>query len=190
MDTHIRKGKPEDYKAVAPLIVQAMEDLACTFANTDDPALALPLFEYFFQRPANQYSYEHSLVYEDNGEIAGSIIAYNGSLLPQYRPPFLEYISRQYGVSNLSIEDETMTGEIYIDTVAVYPSFQGKRIGSKLLQAMIAQSRAEGHFKIGLLVDLLNPKAKRLYSALGFESVDEKKLGKGVYEHLQLDLTK
>ena len=38
----------EDFKKVAPLIVQAMEDLACTFANTDTPEKAYPLFEHFF----------------------------------------------------------------------------------------------------------------------------------------------
>lgn len=186
--SHIRKALPTDYPFVAPLIVQAMEDLACTFANTKDPKKTLPLFEYFFQRLENQYSFENSLVYEDNGIIAGSIIAYDGALLPKYREPFLKYIATHYNVKNLVIENETMNGELYIDTLSVYPNYQGKGIGKKLLIAMQTKAAQEGHKKIGLLVDYKNPGAKKLYSNLGYKNIGTKQLGDGKYEHLQLDL--
>ncbi len=184
----IRKASPKDFRQVAPLIVQAMEDLACTFANTKDPKKTYPLFEYFFQQPENQYSFENTMVYEDKGVIAGSIIAYDGGMLPKYREPFLQYIATNYSVTDLVIENETMKGELYIDTISVYPSHQGKGIGKKLLDAIQTKARAEGHKKIGLLVDLNNPSAKKLYSALGYESIGSKQLGNGVYEHLQLKL--
>lgn len=187
-DTNIRPAYPNDYKQVAQLIVQAMEDLACTFANTNDPKKTLPLFEHFFKEPANQYSFENTLVYEIEGEIAGSITVYDGSLLPKYRKPFLEYIALNYNVTDLVIENETLIGELYIDTISVFPKFQGKGIGKKLILATIANAKIEGNKKIGLLVDFKNPSAKKLYSALGFESVGKKQLGDGVYEHLQLDL--
>lgn len=184
----IRRAFPNDYGQVAPLIVQAMEDLACTFANTTDPVKTYPLFEYFFRQQANQYSYENALVYEENGEIAGSIIAYDGGLLPKLREPFLKYIAEHYNVKDLVIENETLKGELYIDTISVYSSHQGKGIGKKLLAAIQAKAKAEGHKRIGLLVDLKNPNAKKLYSALGYEGVDSKQLGNGIYEHLQLTL--
>jgi len=185
---NIRAARPDDFKQVAPLIVQAMEDLACTFANTNDPQKALPLFEHFFQQKENQYSFENTLVFEKNGEIAGSITTYNGALLPFYRDAFLKYISVNYNVKDLVIENETINGELYIDTLSVYPRFQGKGIGSKLLLAIKAKAKEEGHKKIGLLVDFKNPAAKKLYSSLGFESVGKKQLGNSVYEHLQLSL--
>ncbi len=188
INRNIRPARPEDYKLVAPLIIQAMEDLACTFANTEDPQKAIPLFEYFFQQKANQYSYENSLVYEEDGLIVGSIIVYDGSLLPLYREPFLEYIALHYNVKDLIIENETLEGELYIDTLSVYPKHQGKGIGSKLLVAIKDKAKKEGHKKVGLLVDYKNPNAKKLYSALGFESVGKKQLGNSVYEHLQLKL--
>lgn len=185
---NIRPARPEDFEQVAPLIIQAMEDLACMFANTEDPQMAIPLFEYFFQQKGNQYSFENSLVWEDAGKIAGSIIAYDGALLPIYREPFLEYIAENYNVKNLVIENETLKGELYIDTLSVFPKHQGKGIGSKLLLAIKAKAKEEGHNKLGLLVDLKNPSAKKLYSALGFESVGKKQLGRSFYEHLQLSL--
>ncbi len=188
MDKNIRQAQPEDFKQVAPLIVQAMEDLACSFANTNSLEETYPLFEYFFQKKANQYSFEHTLVYAENDIIAGSITFYDGVLLPRYREPFLEYIAEKYQVKELVIENETMKGEVYIDTVSVSPQYQGKGIGKKLLAAAISMAKAEKHKKIGLLVDFKNPNAKKLYSVLGFESVGKKQLGNNVYEHLQLKL--
>lgn len=188
IDKNIRPARPEDFKQAAPLIIQAMEDLACSFANTKDPQKAVPLFEHFFQQKANQYSYEHTLVYEEMGQIMGSITFYDGALLPQYRKPFLEYIAEKYEVTDLVIEDETAPKEVYIDTVSVSPNHQGKGIGKKLLAAAINQAKNGNLEKIGLLVDYKNPNAKKLYSALGFESVGKKQLGNNVYEHLQLQL--
>lgn len=185
---NIRNARPEDFKQVAPLIVQAMEDLACTFANTNKIENAYPLFERFFQKTANQYSYEHTLVYDKNKEVMGSITFYDGNLLSKYRKPFLDYISEIYKVKNLQIEDETAPEEVYIDTLSVSPKHQGKGIGKKLIAAAILKSKAENHKRIGLLVDFENPKAKKLYSALGFQSVGKKQLGNNVYEHLQLEL--
>jgi len=188
IDKNIRQAYSEDFKQVAPLIVQAMEDLACTFANTDRIENSFPLFEHFFQLKANQYSFEHTLVYEEEDIIMGSITFYDGKLLPHYRKPFLAYIAEKYKVKNLVIEDETNPDEIYIDTVSVSPKHQGKGIGKKLIAAAIAQSKEENHKKIGLLVDFKNPNAKKLYSALGFEGIGKKQLGNNVYEHLQLEL--
>jgi len=185
---YIRPARLEDYKQVAPLIVQAMEDLACTFANTSDSKNAIPLFEYFFRQTANQYSFWHTLVYEENDEIMGSIIFYDGKLLPQYRAPFLKYIAEVYNVTDLMIEDETNPEEVYIDTLSVGAHHQGKGIGKKLLAAAIKQAKEEGHKKIGLLVDCKNPMAKKLYVKVGFKGIGKKKLGAGLYEHLQRDL--
>lgn len=185
---NIRAARPDDFTQVAPLIVQAMEDLACTFAKTDNPQKTLPLFEHFFQQKQNQYSYENTLVYEENDEIAGSITAYDGALLPLYREPFLKYIAAIYNVKDLVIENETLKGEFYIDTLSVYPKHQGKGIGSLLLAAIKERAQREGHKKLGLLVDFKNPSAKKLYSALGYKSVGKKQLGNRIYEHLQLSL--
>lgn len=187
--THnIRSAQPEDYNQVAPLIVQAMKDLACIFANTTNPMRAIPLFEYFFQQTKNQYSYENTLVFEENEEILGAVIAYDGALLQRLRKPFLEYIATKYKVTDLQIEDETQKGEFYIDILSVSPKNQGKGIGGNLLKAITAKAKFEGHGKLGLLVDLKNPLAKKLYTAFGFESVGKKQLGLSYYEHLQLTL--
>jgi ribosomal protein S18 acetylase RimI-like enzyme len=128
------------------------------------------------------------LVYEEKYEVMGSITFYDGKLLRQYRKPFLEYIAENYNVTGLTIEDETEPNEIYIDTLSVSPKHQGKGIGKQLLAAAISQAKKSSQEKIGLLVDFKNPNAKKLYLALGFETMGKKQLGNSVYEHLQLKL--
>lgn len=185
---NIRAAKPQDCNDVVPLMVQAMEELACAFANTNKVEDTYELFAHFFQKKENQYSFDHTLVYEEDGLVMGSITTYAGNLLPIYRKPFMEYIAEKYGVNDLVIEDETAPGEVYIDTVSVSPNYQGKGIGKKLIAAAMNKARVEGHEKIGLLVDFNNPNAKKLYLKLGFQSVGRKQLGDGDYEHLQLKL--
>ncbi len=185
---NIRPALPDDYVPVSRLIVQAMGNLACTFSNSDNPAKAIPLFEYFFQKKSNQYSFENTFVYVHNKKIIGSIIGYDGSSLKIFRTPFLSYISEHYGVKDLKIEDETSAGEFYIDTLSVFPEYQGKGIGSQLISALCSNAKANKHRKMGLLVSEKNQMAKNLYERMGFKVLGKQNLIGGMYEHLQLDL--
>jgi len=67
----IREANPDDANAAAFLIVQAMGELANKFSNTTDVPETYSLFEYFFKQKNNQYSYEHTLVYKNNGLVLG-----------------------------------------------------------------------------------------------------------------------
>jgi len=185
---NIRKAKASDYKQVAPLVVQAMNDLTYKFTQKDDPNQALLLFEYFFQKENNQYSYENTLVYEEDNQIVGSITAYDGALLESLRKPFFQYLKDEYQLADLSVEDETQPGEFYIDTVGVSVYFQRKGIGTKLIDSVIAWAREMGHQRVGLLVDTDNPKAKKLYNRLGFETKSIKPFMGGYYEHMQMQI--
>lgn len=184
----IRPAKKSDYISVAPLIVQAMNDLAMKFTKSSNLEKAVPVFDYFFQQSGNQYSYENTLVYEENGEIIGSITGYDGSELNELRTPFLDYLLENFGFEQIP-EDETEAGEFYLDTVSVSHLHQGKGIGKKLIEAMIQHAKGKGFRKVGLLVDIENPSAKKLYERIGFKVLKTKNLMGGKYEHLVLTLT-
>lgn len=182
----IRQARPEDAVEVAPLIVQAMESLASAFIGGGEIADAVPLFEYLFVQTENQYSHDNTLVLEENGEILGSITSYDGKHLIDYREKLVQYIEKKYGVSGLELENETQAGELYIDTLSVSPNAQGKGVGTALIKALIEKARKDGHSHVGLLVDLDNPNAKRLYERIGFVAAGEVILAKDVFEHMQV----
>ena len=187
MFVNIRHAVAADSEAVAVLMVQAMEDLACKFVNSNDPAAALPLFGHFFRQENNQYSYRNTLVYEDEAGIGGSVTGYDGAYLATLRAPFLDFLLKNHAFTFV-LEPETTAGEFYIDTVSVAPNRQGMGIGGRLLQAACAHAKALGHTHAGLLVDLQNPSAKRLYERHGFKTAGIKMLGGKPYEHMQVIL--
>lgn len=186
MSYTIRPAEVCDVKSVAPLIVQAMGDLACSYVGKSYEEEAIPLFEKLFALTENQYSHDHTLVYEEEGEILGSITAYKGESLYEYRRKLMQIIEDEYQITGLHLEDETQAGEFYLDTLSVSPNAQGKGIGTKLIKAMIKKAIQESHSRVGLLVDKENPHAKRLYERLGFQVIKTVRLVESDFEHMQI----
>lgn len=180
----IRKAIPEDGPKLAKLIMLAMGTLANKFVK--NPNDTLQLFERFTALPANQYSYENILVWDD-GTIQGLICGYDGALLHTLRNSFLNYIKLNQGISIIP-EDETQAGEFYIDCLAVFPHNQGKGIGRKLIIALKDYAGSHNFDKLGLLVNTTNPDAKKLYLKLGFVIVDKRTFVGDNYDHLQLNI--
>lgn len=181
----IREAKISDAKTVARLIIQAMGELAYKFSNTSDYNATIKLFEHFFKETNNQYSFENTLVYvNDNNEVLGSLNAYDGAKLIELRTNFLDYLSTHHGLNNFNPEPETQAGEFYLDTISVSPAAQGKGIGKQLIDAGIKLAEELGHTQVGLLVEVDNYKALKLYQKKGFEIKDEKKFIKGSYHHM------
>lgn len=180
----IRAALPTDAHAIARLIILAMDDLSEKFTGSSDPNEAISLFEMFAAQSGNQYSYEKTLVYEDEQGVCGMINAYNGAELEALRAPFLAYLDKAYGIKH-NPDDETEPGEYYLDCVSVAPDRQGKGIGKKLILAMIEYARQHQQYTTGLIVNKDNPKAEKLYIAMGFKVVKEKDFMGGKYLHMQ-----
>ncbi|MDE6499356.1 MAG: GNAT family N-acetyltransferase, partial [Rikenella sp.] len=72
-----------------------------------------------------------------------------------------------------------------LDSIGVLPEFRRCGIGGRLLAAMRDKAFAEGYERVGLLVDVENPDAERLYFALGFEEVGSKTFFGHRMRHLQ-----
>ena len=70
-----------------------------------------------------------------------------------------------------TIADETEAGEYYLDSIAVLPEFRGQGVASALINAFCDKAFAQGHNRVGLIVDFDNPNAEKLYTSLGFERV-------------------
>ena len=132
-----------------------------------------------------QYSYCNALVADVNGHPAGAIVGYDGARLHELRKPTLALIQERTGQRFEGVEDETSSGEYYLDSLGVLPEYRNHGIGRRLLTALRDKAFAEGHEKAGLLVDKENPDAERLYLSLGFQRVETRKLFGHQMWHLQ-----
>jgi ribosomal protein S18 acetylase RimI-like enzyme len=183
----IRPATPQDARAVAPLLILAMGHIAGIFGRSANYTDAIPFFERFFEAGHNQYGYDNTLVFEDENGVIGSITGYDGALLHQLRKPVLDLLREVQPDFNPS--DETEAGEYYIDCVNVHPDHQGKGIGKKLIKAFCEKAASLGYGRVGLIVDQVNPAAKRFYENLGFRIVGEKDFMGHQYHHMVLDPT-
>ncbi|MFT4832384.1 MAG: ribosomal protein S18 acetylase RimI-like enzyme [Psychroserpens sp.] len=181
----IRKATSRDAQSIASLLMLVLENMVYKFIGETDYTKAKEFLIYFLSRENNQYSYQNCYVAEIGNEIIGVVNLYNGAELHELRQPVLEHIHHYYS-TDLHIEDETQAGEYYIDTIAVRSSEQGKGIGSKILLYLIDKYVVKKKQTLGLLVDVNNPRAKKLYVKMGFECVGKKVLLGHHLDHLQI----
>jgi ribosomal protein S18 acetylase RimI-like enzyme len=182
----IRKANQSDSKYIAPILLLAMEDIVYKFIGQADYQKALDFLLYFIERENNQYSYQYCFVAEDENEIIGAVNVYDGADLISLRKPVIEYVQNNFN-KDFNPEEETQKGEFYIDSLGVNPNYQGKGIGSKLIQFLIAEYVHQKNQTLGLLVEEANPNAKKLYLQLGFNPVGNKILVGKNLEHLQIN---
>jgi ribosomal protein S18 acetylase RimI-like enzyme len=182
----IRPSVVSDAPQVAPLFLLGMGHIAGIFANSERYEDAIPFFEHFFIRADNQYSHVHTLVYEENGKIIGSVTGYDGALLHPLREPILEEIRKKQ--PNFLPNDETEAGEFYLDCLNVHVDHQGKGIGKQLIQAFCELGIKLGHLRVGLIVDHENPVARKIYERVGFKEVGIRDFMGHTYAHMIKEL--
>jgi ribosomal protein S18 acetylase RimI-like enzyme len=183
-EIYIRKARPEDSPEIAQFINLAMGDIIMRFIGEHSEEKALRLMEKLVRDKGNQYSYENCHVAEQVNEIVAAACVYNGADLHRLREPVALEIQKRFGLI-FHPEDETQSGEYYIDCVGVAPGHQGKGIGTKLFRYLMDEFTIKRGHILGLLVDKENPEAKRLYIKLGFKLAGEKTLAGKPMEHYQ-----
>ena len=160
----IRKANDTDTDYVAKTVLTALDmdtsDLEWVKASCADPR--------------SMYSWNKSLIAEDNGKPIGCIISYSGDDYQALR----EYTwSRLWkGVDHDVIKHsaiETYPGEYYLDSLAVDPEYRGNGLGKKLMQSAIEYGKELGYDKYALLVAVEKPRLKEYYSSLGFEEAND-----------------
>ena len=122
-------------------------------------------------QPDTQYSYTNTLVAEVDGEIAGIMITVDGAIYRMQRenmfPQLKDLFNIAFGQGWEEMEDEAQTGELYVDSIAVFPAYRHRGIGTTLLSH--AKQRAK-ELNIPLVTLAVEPtnSAKLLYQELGF----------------------
>ncbi len=185
---NITNARRQDAPMIARAVMMAVGDEICRdFAGNDHTLSDVEaLFTELAGMEDSQYSYMNSLVaLDDDGNVAGVCIGYDGAKLHSLRERFFEAARRYLNRNMAGMDDETTPDEFYLDTLAVWPQYRGDGIGAKLLLAQAARGHAMGK-PAGLLVDKVNPKAEALYRKLGFEPDGERPFAGVVMNHLIL----
>jgi len=185
----IRKATLKDSENIATLLLLTMEDIIFNFINQNDYDTARGFLMHFVKQENNQYSYQNCFVAEEDNQIIAAVNLYNGSRLIELRNPIIEYVRLHFN-PNFNPEDETQSGEIYIDSLGVDPNQQGKGIGTTILRFLVDELVTQNQETLGLLVEEANPQAKKLYLKLGFKPVGKKTLAGKSLEHLQFSNSK
>lgn len=174
----VREARRSDASLIAEVV--------CMAVGYDTSHPIYPVFLELAGREVAQYSYRNTLVAEVDGLVAGALVGYDGARLAELRRPIYPLLEQHLG-SALEIEDETEAGEFYLDSLGVLPVYRGRGVGRVLIDAFASRAFAEGHRRVGLIVDVDNPDAERLYTSLGFRRVGTKRfLGHKMW-HLQME---
>lgn len=164
----VRKATRGDAEIIARAVALAIGDPKALkdYCGEDHHGVLMAIASH----EGTQYSWQYALVAEIDEKCVGAIVGYDGVELRELRNGTFEVLKRCIGrVPN--IPDETQAGEYYLDSIGVLPEFRGQGVGRALIAAFCDKAFAEGHERIGLIVDQDNPKAESLYTSLGFERV-------------------
>ena len=175
---------------IARLIMEAMNHECCQwFAGPNHNLKEFhQLMTKLVECEDSQYSYINTLVaITDKNEIAGICVSYDGARLKELRQAFIEGALTDFGRDFSDMNDETAAGELYIDSLCVDKVFRAKGIAKQLLESTIEKGR-KLNLPTGLLVDIGNPQAERLYHRVGFVYVDDNQWGGHKMKHLQKQL--
>lgn len=75
----IRKAKKTDARAIAPLLYNALHEIAEKLTGAKEKTEVLKGLENWFSKTGNRLSYENCFVEELDGKVVGIIVAYHGS---------------------------------------------------------------------------------------------------------------
>lgn len=163
----LRPARKEDAAQVIPLLYQAIDDIAYALAGEGDHEEAMQILQQFFVQEDNRISYRNVTVMEQDGQVAGILVAYDGGEADRLDRPILERPGRSTD-EKYALVKETRPGEYYLDTLSVSEAYQGQGIGKALMAAFEQQGRELGHSQVSLIVERDNGRALTLYERQGY----------------------
>lgn len=188
MNVTILPARKADAPHIARAIVMAIgPEIELTLAGSPERRhLVTEMFQTLAERSDTQYSYLNSqIALAPDGRVAGVLVSYDGAGLVEMRRHFFNAAREILGLEFPGdMEPETDGGEIYLDSLAVFPEWRGRGIASRLIAAAEARHRTAGK-PLGLLVDTDNPRARQLYERLGFREIGLRPFAGVTMHHMQ-----
>lgn len=183
----IRQANKEDISAMVDLIFIILRDMELPLLEKIPEEKLKLLVASAALDATYRYSPERVVVYEKNGQLIGLAAGYPDTDEPIIDLPFKKVICE----AGYPEEYELFTGsevfpdEWYLDSLVIHEDYRGMGIGKELLNYAPVLAKNTGNDKIGLSVDVNNPKAKKLYQKMGYQTVGERMISGHLYEHMQ-----
>lgn len=179
-----------DSQPVSELILMAIEDLADQFTKAKSSEELRTRLQHLIAVEETRFSAEYGLLIEVEGHICGAGFAYPGKYMTQLTAKTLQTMKALGAVyetgeaTRLLSSKEANGDEYYIDNLAVFEAHRGKGYSRMLIEAFEKRAIEEGYFKIAILADVNNPKAKAIYERMGYVSDGIFQVLGHCYDHL------
>lgn len=172
----IETATPQDASLIADAILEAIgPDLTDHLAGENNTRQDVhDLFMRLAAREDTQYSYLNSRIARDaDGAPMGVCVSYDGADLKRLRRPFFAEANSVFGWGMTPEEVEALPGEtekdeFYLDTLMTLPHYRGRGIAKALIMDAKEKAVAKGK-PLGLLCDIDNDRARKVYDAMGFK---------------------
>ena len=179
----IRKAKLEDMDKVIELTFLALGDYRYVITGYDDDALVKKKFEEFFVSDKGCYSYENFIVADHNEQVVGSLNYYDCYDIAEMHKYMIESV-RKHAPKMTKFEIECEPEELYLDTIAVDPAYQGRGIAKKLINFAEKRGREKGFAVMSLIVLEKKEKAYWLYRRMSFREMGQKEIYGDSYKYM------
>ncbi len=164
----IRKATKEDAEFVARGFLTAM------WISGEEMERLLPSCISLASMDDTLYSWRNACIAQCEGKDAAVLISYDGASYATASAKTFAYIRDHGGEDFTQMTHEAVSGEWYIDTLAVFPEFRRKGIAKLLLHHAIDLARQNSHIqKATLYVDPDHPWVVDLYTSIGFQPEGE-----------------
>ena len=185
----VRPSRPED-ALVAGELIYSTSPYFFDHVFGDDKRKTCQLLERLYKKTTGIFSHRFSTVAENDGEVVGLVLGYNGwqrhhhsllndfYVLTRYSPAKIVWmLYRDFHVKKFI--KRIPHGSYYIAHVAVLPAFQHHGVGHVLLTRVIEKVKVTGYASCSLDASVKNEVAVKLYQDMGFaitKTVRHKKL--------------
>ena len=120
-------------------------------------------------RDEGSFAWINARIAEIDGAVAGAIVSYDIGDAPEPVDPGM----RPELAALVELENQAL-GSHYINVLAVYPEYQGKGVGRRLMHSLADQTGGRAQ---SLIVDRSNSAALKLYRSEGFDVQDSRAIG-------------
>ena len=179
-NVQFRPAQASDFESAVPLIYSSGPVAFDYVFAHHKKGNAEAFLRYAFQDGAGEFGYRNHVVGTVDGKVVCAGAGYTGETSIAFTLSAIRQIMRFYGAIScwgvirrgLQIEDviKPPTKDLYyIGHLGVTPDLRGQGIGTQLLNHLLLPEYTKGRATVALDVAVSNPRAKALYTRMGFE---------------------